>query len=115
MPTLLWFDGPNIFDGKKDFNELSTKNNVLSILEWIMGFVDPLWGPDEDLLKNEEAKTGAANSHETSGVNLEDDENVKEAPSGNHGGVINIESSEDLSEVHSKKEINVCDVLCPMV
>ena len=68
-------------DGKKDFDELATKNSVLSILEWIMGFVDPLWGPDEDLLKNEEAKTGAANSHEKSGVNLEGRENVKEAPS----------------------------------
>ena len=75
-------------------DHVATKNNVLSILEWIMGFVDPLWGPDEDLLKNEEAKTGAANSHEKSGVNLEDDENVKEAPS-NPWWWINI-ASEDL-------------------
>ena len=60
-------------------------------------------GPDEDLLKNEEAKGDAASSQETSGVNLEDDENVKEAPSGNQG-VINIKSSEDLGEVHSEKK-----------
>merc|ERR1711871_699801 len=47
LPTLSWFDGSDILSGQTNYTDIETKNNKADILEWIMLFVNPLWGPEE--------------------------------------------------------------------
>merc|ERR1711871_259410 len=47
LPSLLWFDGNDLLSGKTSYPDIATKNKEIEILEWIMLFVNPLWGPEE--------------------------------------------------------------------
>merc|ERR1711871_1447997 len=116
LPSLLWFDGPKLLDGKKAFEDLGDKNNALSILEWIMAFVDPLWGPDEDMEllsgeteeeqpKQEDWSSASAipEKKETSTDN-DANEDVKHNPMEQHNtNVIDIQKSDDLIKIHKEK------------
>merc|ERR1711871_1766753 len=51
LPTLLWFDGGDLLSGQTTYPYIETKNKEAEILEWIMLFVNPLWGPEEVAIK----------------------------------------------------------------
>jgi thiol-disulfide isomerase/thioredoxin/curved DNA-binding protein CbpA len=47
LPTFTWFDGNDLLSGQTSYPDIETNNTEAEILEWIMLFVNPLWGPEE--------------------------------------------------------------------
>ena len=83
LPSLVWLSGDELLSGLTLYPEIATKNNEADLLEWLMLFVDPLWGPEEDA-------TGGVQANEETSTDT--------------SGVVNVQSNEELDQLHGLKK-----------